>query len=59
MCTSYGLQIFYQKDMKKFDLSHLEHITTAGEALNPEVFEQVHKQTGLQIMEDSDRPNLY
>ena len=37
--------------MKKFDLSHLEHITTAGEALNPEVFEQVHKQTGLQIME--------
>lgn len=42
---------FIKKDMKKFDLSHLEHITTAGEALNPEVFEQVHKQTGLQIME--------
>lgn len=42
---------FIKKDMKKYDLSHLEHITTAGEALNPEVFEQVYKQTGLQIME--------
>lgn len=42
---------FIKKDMSKYDLSHLEHITTAGEALNPEVFEQVYKQTGLEIME--------
>lgn len=42
---------FIKKDMSKYDLSNLEHITTAGEALNPEVFEQVYKQTGLQIME--------
>lgn len=42
---------FIKKNMSKYDLSHLEHITTAGEALNPEVFDQVYKQTGLQIME--------
>lgn len=42
---------FIKKDMSKYDLSHLEHITTAGEALNPEVYEQVYKQTGMKIME--------
>lgn len=42
---------FIKKNMSKYDLSHLEHITTAGEALNPEVFDQIYNQTGLQIME--------
>jgi acetyl-CoA synthetase len=42
---------FIKRDMSNYDLSHLEHITTAGEALNPEVFEQVYKQTGLRLME--------
>ncbi len=42
---------FIKKGMDKYDLSALEHITTAGEALNPEVFEQVYKQTGLKLME--------
>lgn len=42
---------FIKRDMSKYDLSALEHITTAGEALNPEVFEQVYKQTGLKLME--------
>ncbi len=42
---------FIKRDMSKYDLSSLNHITTAGEALNPEVFEQVYKQTGLKLME--------
>jgi acetyl-CoA synthetase len=42
---------FIKRDMSKYDLSALKHITTAGEALNPEVFEQVYKQTGLKLME--------
>lgn len=42
---------FIKRDMSRYDLSSLNHITTAGEALNPEVFEQVYKQTGLRLME--------
>ncbi len=42
---------FIKKGMRDYDLSSLEHITTAGEALNPEVFRAVQEQTGLDIME--------
>lgn len=42
---------FIKKDMTKYDLSNLSHISTAGEALNPEVFDQIYKQLGLKIME--------
>lgn len=42
---------FIKKDMSKYDLGSLKHITTAGEALNPEVFDRVFEQTGLHIME--------
>ena len=38
-------------DMTKFDLSHLHHVSTAGEALNPEVYEKFYRATGLKIME--------
>ena len=38
-------------DMRKFDLSSLKNVTTAGEALNPEVYEKFYKATGLKIME--------
>ena len=34
-----------------FDLSSLKHCTTAGEALNPSVFEEFHRRTGLWIHE--------
>lgn len=34
-----------------FDLSSLRHCTTAGEALNPSVFEEFHRRTGLWIHE--------
>ena len=38
-------------DIKKFDLKALKHVSTAGEALNPEVFDKFYKATGLKIME--------
>ena len=38
-------------DMSKFDLSSLKNVSTAGEALNPEVFSKFKKHTGLSIME--------
>lgn len=38
-------------DLSKHDLSSLDYITTAGEALNPEVFNQLKAATGLSIME--------
>ena len=39
------------EDLSKYDLSSIEHASTAGEALNPEVFRQFEKNTGLKIME--------
>lgn len=40
-----------QEDIKKYDLSALHHCTTAGEALNPEVYNKWQKATGLKIFE--------
>ena len=37
--------------MSRFDLSSIEHASTAGEALNPEVYRQFQKATGLPILE--------
>jgi len=42
---------FIKRGMDKYDLSALEHLTTAGEALNGEVFEKVFEQTGIHLME--------
>ena len=47
--TMYRMLI--KQDISKYDLSSIEHASTAGEALNPEVFRQFEKTTGLQIME--------
>ena len=47
--TMYRMLI--KKDLTKYDLSSIHHATTAGEALNPEVFYQFEKATGLQIAE--------
>ena len=44
-------RFFIKEDLTQFDLTSLEYITTAGEALNPEVFQQMYKATGLKIME--------
>ncbi len=40
-----------KEDLTKYDLSSLRYATIAGEALNPEVFEQFLKATGLKLME--------
>lgn len=42
---------FVEAGMDKYNLSSLEYITTAGEALNPEVWNKVKEQTGLSLME--------
>ena len=47
--TMYRMLI--KQDISRFDLSSIEHASTAGEALNPEVFRQFEKSTGLRIME--------
>lgn len=47
--TMYRLLI--KQDLSKYDLSSIEHATIAGEALNPEVFYQFKKATGLELME--------
>lgn len=39
------------EDLTKYDLSSLKYVTTAGEALNREVFDQFYRITGLKIME--------
>ena len=44
-------RFFIKEDLSKYDLSSIEYATTAGEALNPEVFQQFRKATGLTIME--------
>ena len=40
-----------REDLSKFDLSKLKYAETAGEPLNPEVFYQFKKATGLEIKE--------
>ena len=45
------LRMFIKVDLSKYDLSSIHHMTTAGEALNPEVYRQFEKATGLKIME--------
>ncbi|MEE0946277.1 MAG: AMP-binding protein [Acutalibacteraceae bacterium] len=45
------LRMLVKGDLSKYDLSSIHHMTTAGEALNPEVFRQFEDATGLQIME--------
>ena len=44
-------RFFIKEDLSQYDLSSLEYCTVAGEALNPEVYEQWKKATGLQLME--------
>ena len=47
--TMYRMLI--KEDLSKYDLSSIRYATTAGEALNPEVFYQFEKATGIVIME--------
>ncbi len=45
------LRMMVKQDISKYDFSSVKHMTTAGEALNPEVYRQFEKATGLQIIE--------
>ena len=40
-----------REDLSKYDLSSLEYCCTAGEALNPAVFDKLKEKIGLNIME--------
>ena len=61
MFAKYGITTFcapptiyrflIREDIGKYDLSSIKHATTAGEALNPEVFHKFKEITGLSIME--------
>ncbi len=44
-------RFFIKEDLSKYDFSTLTHCSTAGEALNPEVFKQFFEATGQQIYE--------
>ena len=45
------LRMMIKEDLSKYDFSSVKHMTTAGEALNPEVYRQFEKLTGLKIHE--------
>lgn len=44
-------RVLVHLSLDKFDLSSLQNVTTAGEALNPEIFEKFYRKTGMRIME--------
>ena len=52
------LRMMIKQDISKYDLSSIKHMTTAGEALNPEVYRQFEKATGLQIYEGFGQTEL-
>ncbi len=44
-------RFFIKEDLSKYDLSSLQYACIAGEALNPEVFNQFYAATGIKLME--------
>lgn len=40
-----------KEDLTRFDLSSLEYCTIAGEALNPKVYDEFYRLTGIQLKE--------
>ena len=40
-----------REDLSKYDLSSLRYCCTAGEALNPAVYDRFYEQTGIKLME--------
>jgi acetyl-CoA synthetase len=44
-------RFFIKEDLGKYDLSSIKYATVAGEALNPEVYNQFLKHTGVKLME--------
>ncbi len=52
------LRMMVKEDISQYDLSSIKHMTTAGEALNLEVYKQFEKATGLRIMEGFGQTEL-
>ena len=50
-CPPTMYRLMMQEDVDSFDLSSLEYCTTAGEALNPDLFDFWKEHTGLTIFE--------
>ena len=44
-------RFFIKEDLGRYDLSSLKYACIAGEALNPEVFHQFYRATGIKLME--------
>ncbi len=44
-------RFFIKEDLSKYDLSNITHCSIAGEPLNPEVYNQFLKATGLKLTE--------
>jgi acetyl-CoA synthetase len=44
-------RFFIKEDLKKYDFSALKYCTVAGEPLNPEIYEEFLKGTGLRLRE--------
>lgn len=50
-CPPTMYRLLMQSDVDSYDLSSLKHLSTAGEALNPDIFEFWLNHTGLTIYE--------
>lgn len=50
-CPPTMFRFFINEGLEKYDLSSLKNTAIAGEALNPDVFENWKKATGLKLME--------
>ncbi len=47
-----------KEDLTKYDLSSLEYCVVAGEPLNPEVYSQFYRATGIKLMEGYGQTEL-
>ena len=50
-CPPTMYRLMMQADVDAYDLTSLKRLTTAGEALNPDLFEFWHEHTGMEIFE--------
>ena len=50
-CPPTMFRFLLQEDVSSYDLSSLEYCTIAGEALNPDVFNNWYSVTGIKLME--------
>lgn len=51
-------RFFIKEDLTQYDLSNLKYCTVAGEPLNPEVYSQFYKATGIKLMEGYGQTEL-